>query len=280
MAQIKYLFKMYYIGSKFHGSQRQLNVSTVEEQMILELKKKNYLTDVRNSEFEFASRTDRYVSARGACFTCITNKKPILMEINSGLPHEMGVWAYSEVPTDFSARRNAVLRKYLYIYPTPISYLKKTNELDIRIMNKACKILEGCHDFVNFAKRETNVVNTVKDMKSVVLSAYDDYLIFQFISKSFLRQQIRRTVKKLIELGTNVISFEDFLKLLNNEEIFSYQPAEPDGLILWDIEYDQKIIFKEDEKSKEKMRKYFYKKQISYGLKSQLFRILQQDNFS
>jgi tRNA pseudouridine38-40 synthase len=271
---------MYYIGSKFHGSQRQLNVLTVEDQTILELKKKSYLTDVRNSEFEFASRTDRYVSARGACFTCIINKEPTLMEINSGLPNEMGVWAYSEVPVDFSARRSALLRKYLYIYPTPISHLKKTNELDIRIMNKACKMLEGSHDFVNFSKTEAKVVNTVKDMKSVVLSIYDDYLIFQFVSKSFLRQQIRRIVRKLIELGTNVISFEDFLKLFNNKEIVSYQPAEPDGLILWDIEYDQKIKFKEDEKSKERMRKYFYKKQINYGLKSQLFRILQQDNFS
>ncbi|MFX1385136.1 MAG: tRNA pseudouridine synthase A [Promethearchaeota archaeon] len=280
MTHIKYLFKMYYIGSKFHGSQRQLTVLTIEDRLILELKKKNYLTEVRNSEFEFASRTDRYVSARGACFTCITNKKPILMEINSGLPHEMGVWAYSEVPLDFSARRNALLRKYLYIFPTPISYLKKAYGLDIKIMKKACKKLEGRHDFINFSKREANVVNTIKDMKSVVLSTYNDYLIFKFKSKSFLRQQIRRTVRKLIELGTNVISYEDFLKLFNKDEIFSYQPANPDGLILWDIDYDPKVIFKEDEKSKEKMKKYFYKKQVNYSLKNQLFRILQQDDFS
>ena len=174
MTQIKYLFKMYYIGSKFHGSQRQSNGLTIEDRVISELKEKSYITEVRNSEFEFASRTDRYVSARGAYFSCITKKKPILMEINSGLPHEMGVWAYSEVPIDFSARRKALLRKYLYIFPTPISYLERVYELDIKIMKKACKLLEGRHDFVNFSKREPNVVNTVKDMKSVILSTYDD----------------------------------------------------------------------------------------------------------
>ncbi|MFX1390567.1 MAG: hypothetical protein ACFE9Z_10925 [Promethearchaeota archaeon] len=279
MVKTKYLFKIYYIGSKFHGSQRQSKVMTVEDYIIYELQKKGYIIELKNSEFEFASRTDRYVSARGAYFTCITQKKPILMDINSGLPKEIGVWAYNEVPLEFSARKNAILRHYIYIYPKPISFLEKTSHLNLTIVEKACKLLEGKHDFRNFSKKENNIIKTVRDMESVMLSTYDDHLIFEFKSKSFLRQQIRRTVKKLMELGTNEISYDDFLELFDPTKNISYQPADPYGLILWDIKYDKKVGLIEDLKSKERMHNYFMKKQLHFRLKYQLFRILQQNNF-
>jgi tRNA U38,U39,U40 pseudouridine synthase TruA len=116
-------------------------------------------------------------------------------------------------------------------------------------------------------------------MKSVILSTYNDHLIFEFKSKSFLRQQIRRTVKKLMELGKNEISYDDFLELFDDTKEISYQPADPNGLILWDIKYDKKVTLKEDLKSKERMYNYFMEKELNYGVKHQLFRILQRDNF-
>ena len=115
MSPSKFLFKVYYIGRrKYYGSQRQLDVLTIEQCLLNALKEKNYVQKVGDSEFEFASRTDRYVSARGACFTCVTDKKPILMEINSILPKEIGIWAYARVPLEFSSRHNAILRHYVY----------------------------------------------------------------------------------------------------------------------------------------------------------------------
>ena len=60
----------------------------------------------------------------------------------------------------------------------------------------------------------------------------------------------------------------------------SYQPADPKGLILWDVKYDEKIKFIEDVKSKERRNNFFLNKELNYGLKYQLFRTLQQNNFS
>ncbi|MFX1366949.1 MAG: hypothetical protein ACFFCE_04390 [Promethearchaeota archaeon] len=281
MAKSKYLFKIYYIGKKkYYGSQRQPNFLTIEQSILSALMNRGYIQKGSNSEFEFASRTDRLVSARGACFTCIIEKKPILMEINSVLPREIGFWAYTKVPLAFSSRNSAILRHYIYIVPVPVSILQKTSDININIMEKACLQLKGRHNFSNFSKSTTEIINTVRDMDSVILSIQNDHLIFQFISKSFLRQQIRRIIKKVLELGMGTILYEDFLKLFDPSKIYSYQPADPRGLILWDIKYNDKIKFIEDLKSKSRMNAFFSQKEIKFGLKYNLFKVLQQDNFS
>lgn len=281
MEKTRYLFKMYYLGkSKYFGSQRQSHFLTIEDCVLDALLNRNYIQNKKMSGFEAASRTDRFVSARGACFTCVLEKKPILMEINSALPTEIGIWAYTKVPLNFSSRYNAFLRHYLYVLPKPLSFYQKTNIINIDIMLKACHQLEGKHDFINFSKRDKNEKTTTRNMDCVELSINNDYIIFQFKSRAFLRQQVRRMVKKILELGTGEIKYEDFLDLLDPTKIFTYQPANPRGLILWDIKFEDKIRIKEDNKSKERMRSYFLKKELASGLKHQLFRFLQHDDFS
>ncbi len=280
MTKSKFLFKFYYIGThKYYGSQRQGNILTIENTILKALENRNYIHKLKDGDFEFASRTDRFVSARGACFTCITQKEPILMEINSSLPREIGIWAYTEVPLEFSSRYNAIFRHYIYIVSTPMSYLQKTSNINVDIMKKACKQIEGRHDFVNFFKSEGNLIKSIRDMDSATLSIQDDYLIFQFKSRSFLRQQVRRMVKKILELGKNEISYDDFLDLFDKSKEISYQPADSKGLILWDVRFDDRIKFIEDQKSIERRNNFFLTKEIDFGLRHQLFRALQQDNF-
>ena len=76
------------------------------------------------------------------------------------------------------------------------------------------------------------------------------------------------------------IEYDDFLDLLNPNQIFSYQPANPQGLILWEVKFDNKIRLEEDKKSEERMNSYFLKKVLASGVKHQLFRFLQHDDFS
>ncbi len=281
MVKSRFLYKMYYIGKKkYFGSQRQPDLLSIEQCLLNAFKKKKYIRDFKNTGFEVASRTDRFVSARGACFTCVTEKKPILMELNSVLPRNIGIWAYTKVPLDFSSRYNAILRYYVYIVPIPLSYFQNTTSFNIDIIYRACKHLEGHHDFINFSKKENRETKTVRDMDSVKLSVENDFLIIHFKSKGFLRQQIRRIVKKLLELGKGDINYEVFLNLFDTSKTFSYQPADPRGLILWDIIFNNKIELKEDPKSKERMINYFSKEKFNSNLKHHLFSILKQNNFS
>jgi tRNA pseudouridine38-40 synthase len=281
MVRYRYLFKIYYISkSKYYGSQRQHEFLTIEECILNALLEKGYVTNIEDSGFEAASRTDRYVSARGAFFTCILKKEPILMEINSSLPFEIGVWASTQVPLDFLSRFNAIQRHYLYILPTPLSTLQKTGPLNIDIMHEACRQLEGRHDFTNFSKKDKEAKTTVRDMDYARFSIKQDFLIFQFKSRAFLRQQVRRMVAMILGLGKGEIDYDYFIDLFNSEKTFSYQPADPKGLVLWNIIYGNDIKLKVDQKSKERMENYFLKEEILFSFKYKLFSILQHHDFS
>jgi tRNA pseudouridine38-40 synthase len=273
----RFLFKYYYIAlDKYHGSQRQENVPTIENKVIEILKERGYINNTETSQFESASRTDRYVSARGAVFAINSLKDPILMEINAHLPNEIGLWAYSKVSDDFSPRYEAQLRHYRYIVPYPLSYLKEQFDFDLSILKKACEQLEGRHDFQNFSKRASNTNNTVRNMKSINLSISNNTLLINFKSQAFLWQQIRRIARKLIELGKGEIQYKDFMALLNPSEFKSYQPANPKGLILWDIKYDSDIVeFKIDKKSIERMKEYFTNRKMQSFVQYKLFSIMQ-----
>ncbi len=272
----RFLFKYYYIGlGKYYGSQRQKNVLTVESRVIDTLKERKYIRDPQTSNFESASRTDRYVSARGAVFAIDSLKNPILMELNAHLPNEIGIWAYTKVPKTFSPRFNAKMRHYRYIIPWPFSFLKQNYDVDLKVLKNTCKKLEGVHDFQNFSKRDSKINNTERHMETVKVHLTNDTIIIDFKSKAFLRQQIRRIAKKLIEIITGEISIAEFKKLFNSSKFESYQPANPKGLILWDIEYDNEIVkFEMDRKSLERMRTFLFHRKMESFLQYNLFSLV------
>ena len=275
MEKTRYLFKFYYIGSKkYFGSQRQPNYQTIEDRLLTALQEKRYINDINGSGFEVASRTDKYVSARGSAFSFITDKTPFLMEINSALPKLIGIWAYAKVPLDYKSRSNAEFRHYKYLIP----YSK--NSLNIKNMKRACKTLEGRHDFKNFSKQDKEVEKTIRDLLLASMSIDGDFILFNFKSRAFLRQQIRRMVAKILEVGLGIISYEDFKELFNPAKSISYQPADPFGLILWDIKYASSVQLTIDKKSKDRMETHFREKEQKYIFKTKLFRLLQHNDVS
>ncbi len=279
MENKKYLIKYYYIGEEqFFGSQRQKSLLTIDDCIINALIEKKYLINVKQSNFEIASRTDKHVSARGSCLSFITNKKPILMEINTALPPSIGMYGLTEVPLNFSARFSALSRHYKYILPIPIINQGEKGSLDLAIMNKACKELEGQHDFSNFSKKGKKEVKTVRDLDFSQTNIVDEFLIFDFKSKSFLRQQVRRMVKKILELGQGKINHDEFLKLFDTKLAISYQPADAHGLILWDIKYDDNVKLEWDVKSIERRNNFFQEKYSFYKHQALIFRFLQQND--
>jgi tRNA pseudouridine38-40 synthase len=267
--------KIYYLADQYYGSQRQNIKQTIEGVVLDALKDKSYIKNVDESGFEAASRTDRFVSARGAVFSFITQKKFYPEELNSALPEDIGVWAHTMVPLEFKPRRNAICRHYKYILSYPVTCLQKKNGFDLSLIKEGCKLLEGKHNFINFAKKEKEK-ETIKDLDEVKFSIFNDYLVLDFYARSFLRQQIRKMIRKLVEFGSKKITLDEFKSLFNPMKSFSYKPYSPNGLILWDIIYPENIIFIENENGKERKDKFFYNKYLYSQFETNFFNILRE----
>lgn len=278
MNTTRYLFKYFYIGSEgYHGSQRQEGLETVEDCLINALILKGYIKDAPSSGFEVASRTDKLVSARGAVFSCKMERPPILMEINSALPRDIGIWAFTEVPETFLSRYNAIYRHYRYLLLVHYYENQSKQKLSLKPIKKACELTSGHHDFTNFSKKSSE--NDEKTIRDLNLSVFKEgpFLIFDFKSRAYLRQQIRKIMAKIIEVGKNEISLKQYSELLDPTKEFSFSPADPDGLILWDIHYGEDVKFIQDPKSIERMRKYLIKNYVIHKTSTKLFHLFQQD---
>jgi len=269
----RYFIKMYYLADHYLGSQRQKEENTIEGILIKALIDKSYVENESKSGFEAASRTDRFVSARGSVFSFITQKSFYPEELNSALPNDIGVWAVARVPIDYKPRRNAICRHYKYIFEHPISYLIKKSEFEIDLIKQGCNLLKGSHDFVNFAKKDKDK-NTVRDLEDIKLSIINDFLILDFYSQSFLRQQIRKILRKLVELGTKKITFDEFKTLFDPMKSCSYKPHSPNGLVLWDIIYPKDVNFVENKKGQMRLCNFFEQKYYHSLFRTNFFNLL------
>ena len=102
--------KIGYIGSNFHGFQRQPDLRTVEEELIYHLRKLDYIDDLKKSRFRIAGRTDAGVHALGQVANFKTNSQiPIekfAIAINSRLKKSIVIKKAEEVDERFHSRLN------------------------------------------------------------------------------------------------------------------------------------------------------------------------------
>ena len=246
----RYLLKIWYIGSNFAGSQRQPDKRTVEGELLKALKKTKYISDAQFNNFKAAARTDAGVHAKEAAFCFNSKEKIYIQQIESFLPNDLGIIGYQEVDSDFHPRWEIEMKEYKCVY-----VLKEEENPSMNLMSEALKFYEGNHDFRLFSKTDPSKKNKLTKLtvnKASVTNFNEDnrILIFSFQSKSFLWQQIRRTISFILKIGKSEANFDDLKKKLdpkffNEPSIKRDKPIEPGGLILWKLKYpgNYKFIF-------------------------------------
>lgn len=195
-------------------------------------------------QIRFASRTDRGVGALNQVIALNAKQIPILSEINSYLPDSIRTLSFTEVSPDFHPRRDAKIRTYSY-------FLTVEDDFNLSLAYQILEMLVGCHDFHNFAKRDSKKeTNTIKDIKKadIYIVGENTYRI-RLSSKSFLWQQIRRIVGHLIEVSTGLQDLDYTRQLLSPNPV-KYKPptAPPENLILENIQYSE-LKFQYDQKA-------------------------------
>lgn len=206
------------------------------------------------AKIDYAGRTDHGVNALCQVIAFNLHEKwdtlpdRFLHRINAKLPQNIRCWAVALVSIDFHPRFNAVERSYHYIYT-----IKPGDMLALPLMNESIKLLIGTHNFVNFAKKDTEDDNFTRKINEITIQTHNNQIIFSIKAKSFLWQQCRRLTAHLVQIGKRQvnISYTEQL-LLNSGTIIKPTPLPPENLILTNIIYEN-VVFQADEAIKLKI---------------------------
>ncbi len=243
-----YLLKIEYDGTKFVGWQSQKNGKSIQDSIEKALKK----VLKKNVKLTGAGRTDKGVHALSQCANFkiekkIENKNVFLNSINFFLKNDLvTILDIKKKTKNFHARYNAKLRTYEYVIinrqgtlsinRNQAWHVKK--KIDLSLLKKGAKILEGTHDFSTFRAASCSAKSPVKKIVSIRIKKLNNAIKIRFSSKSFLQNQVRSMVGSLKYLSTRKWSINHFKKAFKSKQRTNCAPPAPAcGLYLIKIKY-------------------------------------------
>ena len=225
MIHLRYFLELSYKGTHYHGWQYQPNAISVQEKI------NEGLSKLLKSKINImgAGRTDAGVHASQmfAHFDIDTefDSNVILFKLNSYLPDDIVIKAFTKVADKAHARFDAISRSYEYrIYIGRNPFLLETTwqlfhqKLDVNRMNEAAAILLNHTNFKCFSKAMTDVKTFDCDVTEAYWERNNDLLTFHIIANRFLRNMVRAIVGTLINVGLNKTSLDDFKKIIASED--------------------------------------------------------------
>ena len=253
--------KIGYIGTNFHGFQRQPDLRTVEEELIYHLRKLDYIDDLKKSRFRIAGRTDAGVHSLGNVISFQSEKDVRVNEINNSLPDDIQILASAPVRYAFKPRY-AQMRQYRYML---------FQDLDIDKLRECAEIFKGTHNFTNFTKRfQKTTTRTIDDIKVTKVDLEDYHkrefpnlhdtlspIFIDIYGESFLWNMVRKMMRVFVDVAIGKMTLDEVQDLLNPPQDApraNIKVMEAEYLILMDIQYDG-IKFRYDDYACERFKR-------------------------
>jgi tRNA pseudouridine38-40 synthase len=218
----------------------------------------------QNCTISVSSRTDAGVHAQGQVIKIsiplLIESKKLQLGMNSLLPEDIRILHCSPCDSKFNPNKDSKSKEYHYyfcsdsvynpIFNDTITHIHFNNKenisesLDIELMQKACNVFIGEHDFYSFAKRDITMNSTFRTiisceiLKALPLSFSNTIYYVKIVGESFLRYMVRYIAGALFEIGKNKLSIDDISDALvnpKNDKISSR--AKSKGLHLIQISY-------------------------------------------
>lgn len=226
-APVRLAFRISYLGSRFYGSQMQLQSRTVEGEVIAACQRLNLFSDWRQAGFQSAGRTDRGVHSRGQVIAFTTDVPDrAVATLNLQLPPDCWCTAYARVQPEFHPRFDARSRTYRYFFPEIAPHRDD--------MDDACRHFLGIHDFSHFARVKDK--NPLRNILAVRIADEDGFLFLEVTAESFLWHQVRCMASALLRVGTGEADPDSIIRSLQGVTDKPFPPAPAEGLVLWNTD--------------------------------------------
>ena len=243
----RYKIKIEYEGTPFVGWQFQKNGQSVQEV----LQKAIFNFSKEKVVVTGAGRTDSGVHALAQIAHFDLKKKikkrNLLPAINQNIGNKsVAVLKINKENNKFHARFDAKKRTYQYIIinrQSPLALQKNKawhiqKKLNVKAMKKGARLLLGTHDFSTFRASSCGAKSPIKTMKKISIKKSKDKIILEFISRSFLQQQVRSMVGCIKYLGDGKWNLDNFKKSFKSKKRSNCAPPAPAcGLYLERIKY-------------------------------------------
>jgi len=236
-----------YVGTNFHGWQRQAHHRTVQEE--IELAISNLLG--YHVTLHGAGRTDSgvHAAAQVAHFE-VTSKIPAhkwATVLNSYLPKDILIRASAGVDNRWHARFSAVYRRYRYtlyteelpnLFVSPFSWHYYHAPLEELLIQAALKPLVGHHHLAAFHRSNSARKHSWVEVQVADCYRTGPFLHIEIQANGFLYGMVRLLVGMLVQVGSGqrtLASFTDLWKDERREEVKYAAPAH--GLCLLRVGY-------------------------------------------
>ncbi|CAD5226753.1 unnamed protein product [Bursaphelenchus xylophilus] len=212
------------------------------------------------------------------------DRESLLQEINTTFqtfyPNSVEALDFHWVSPGFCARKHAIYRRYIYRFRVArtmewYTQFEKTPSLacfserfyaltvpsgfDIAKSNKACEMLMGTHNVASFLKHPLRVrgtewqgvmrnIDLIRIVSGEPITGIEDphfeYFNFEVISKSFVREQIRRMVRIIVKCGYEDRYIDHLRIMLRCPDPATFiqlghRASNGKGLYLVDVVYDK-----------------------------------------
>jgi len=225
----RWLVRFGYDGAAYHGWARQPGLRTVEGEILRGLVRLKIVPSVEAARLAVASRTDRGVSARANALVLSTDlPSVVLLRSLNGISTDLSFLAATPVPEDFRVRR-AVRRVY--------RYFELLRDHDPDRWERAARIFSGTIDVRSFGRGLSPGSPVYRDVESVTVQPIEGGLLVEIRAPSFVWGMVRKIIASLREYDSGRVTLARLGSAIRGEVRLMLPMAEPDGLVLWDVEY-------------------------------------------
>ncbi|WP_457638890.1 tRNA pseudouridine(38-40) synthase TruA [Persephonella sp.] len=243
MKKYNYKLTIKYIGTRYHGWQRQPNHITVQQ----------VIEDALETLFgekivlTASGRTDAGVHALGqvANFKTSAYRKPeeIRKYLNATLPRDIGILSAEEVPLSFNARFSAKGKTYFYrVYTHPDPFLYGfgwyiSKKINIKNVEDALELIKQYKNLKSFAKKGDYLREEI-DLRELFLRYDGTILEIHITASHFLRYMVRKIVAHAVRVGTGKLTLDQLQQIIEKADPNSgIYIAPPEGLFLKEVYY-------------------------------------------
>ena len=243
-----YMLKIEYVGSNFVGWQIQKNGVSIQQK----IEKSLYKILRKKIKIIGAGRTDKGVHARAqyANFKIdkkINDKKSFINSINFFLKKSfITIIDIKRKNLNFHSRHSAKERIYEYVIINRLGSISIDRDrawhirkkLDLKLLKKGAKILEGTHDYSTFRASSCSAKSPIRKINFIKVFYKGDKISIFIKSRSFLQNQVRSMVGCLEQLASNKWDLKKFKKVFKSKDRKNCAaPAPACGLYLNNVKY-------------------------------------------